>query len=314
MIRQLCSALAAALLLNAFATAAAAPALIVVTGAPGETEYEKPFADWAAEWKKAGDAGGATTTLLGGSEDVKALEHLRETLSSQAKESPEVLWLVLLGHGTFDGTTANFNVAGDDLSAGELAKLLAPFQRPVVVVCGFSSSGAFLKPLSAANRVIITATRSGAEENYAHFSGFFSAAINDPAADLDQDGQTSLLEAWLSGGQRLTEFYEDEDRIPTEHPLLDDNGDGFGTPRNFFSGTRAIQKPTDASELDGKRAHQLHLIPSAAEREWPAELRARRDALELELETVKEQKSKLREDDYYARLERILLQIAKLRP
>ena len=67
-------------------------------------------------------------------------------------------------------------------SSLSLSSLLKPFQRPVIVICGFSASGAFLKPLSGPNRVIVTATKSGAENNYARFGGYFSEAIADPAA------------------------------------------------------------------------------------------------------------------------------------
>ena len=44
----------------------------------------------------------------------------------------------------------------------------------------------------------MTATRSGNEQSFARFGGSLADAIADPASDLDQDGQTSLLEAFLS--------------------------------------------------------------------------------------------------------------------
>ncbi len=40
---------------------------------------------------------------------------LRQALDAEAKDGPAELWLVLLGHGTFDGHEARFNLAGDDL-------------------------------------------------------------------------------------------------------------------------------------------------------------------------------------------------------
>ena len=69
-----------------------------------------------------------------------------------------------------------------------------------------------------------------------------SEAIADPAADLDKDGQTSLLEAWLAAAQRTADFYKNEERLATEHSLLDDNGDGLGTPPDWFQGVRVVQE------------------------------------------------------------------------
>ena len=89
----------------------------------------------------------------------------------------EELWLVLLGHGTFDGKVAKFNLRGPDFSADELASWLQPFKRPLAVIDCSSCSAPFLPKLSAPGRVIITATRSGNEENYARFGQYISEAI-----------------------------------------------------------------------------------------------------------------------------------------
>jgi len=57
----------------------------------------------------------------------------------------------------------------------------------------------------------------------------FADAINNPEADLDKDGQVSLLEAFLTASRQASEFYKINGRLVTEHALLDDNGDSFGT-------------------------------------------------------------------------------------
>ena len=129
--------------------------------------------------------------------------------------------------------------------------------------------------------MIISATRSGNEQNFTRFGQHFAEAIADPQGDLDQDGQTSLLEAFLSASARVAEFYKTEGRLATEHALIDDNGDGLGTPADWFRGTRATKQPKDGRSLDGLRAHQFHLVRSAEEQRLSAEARARRDELEL---------------------------------
>jgi hypothetical protein len=129
---------------------------------------------------------------------------------------------------------------------------------------------------------------------------------------LDKDGQTSLLEAFLIASRRTAEFYDTEGRLATEHPLLDDNGDGLGTPPSWFRGVRATKKAKEGAQLDGVRAHQFHLVQNRAERNLPAELRTRRDELELAIAELRQSKGTLKEDDYYQQLEVMVVEMAQL--
>jgi hypothetical protein len=201
--------------------------------------------------------------------------------------------------------------------------MLQPFQRPVAVVQCSSSSGPFLADLSRTNRVVITGTRSGAEQNYARFGSYFAEAVGDLAADLDKDGQVSLLEAFLYASRQVEAFYKTEGRLATEHALLDDNGDKLGSGATFFRGIRVVKQATapDARtpreingglSVDGIRAHQFHLVESEFERGLPAELKARRNRLELDIEALREKKSGLPEAEYYQQLEKLALQLSHL--
>jgi hypothetical protein len=160
--------------------------------------------------------------------------------------------------------------------------------------------------------VIVTATRSGYEQNFARFGDFFSTSIADQAADLDKDQQTSLLEAFLSASAKVEAFYKDDARLATEHALLDDNGDKMGTPATFFRGIRATRASKDGAEVDGLRANQFHLVRNLIEQQLPTELRARRDELELQIAGLRASKKELSEDEYYQRLELIVVELAKL--
>jgi hypothetical protein len=285
--------------------------VVIAIGVAGEESYAGTFAKWAARWQIAAAAAHAKTITLQ-AEDRQSQVHLRQILAAEPKDATGTLWLVLLGHGAFDGRDGKFNLPGDDLSASELAALLKPFHRPIVVICSFSASGAFLKPLSAPGRVIVTATKSGAESNFSRFGGHLSETIADPSADMDKDGQTSLLEAWLAAARRVADFYKNEGRLATEHSLLDDNGDGLGSPPDWFQGVRVVKKPSDNRAPDGIRAHQTHLVPSAAERALPPALRAERDSAEQEIERLRQAKAGMPEDAYYAQLEALLLRLARL--
>jgi hypothetical protein len=185
-------------------------------------------------------------------------------------------------------------------------------RRPLAIIDTTSSSAPFLARLSAPNRVVVSATRSGHEQNYARFGKYLAEALSDPKSDIDKDGQISLLESFLSASHRTAEFYKTEGRLATEHALIDDNGDGLGTPAEWFRGVLATKRARDGAALDGTRAHQFHLVRSAAEQLLSPEVRARRDKLELQLADLRAQKAKMDEEKYYQELEKILLEIAAL--
>ena len=310
-------------LLLALAVALAVPALgapanrgaavILVVGAAGEDDFGANFARQADLWQRACAQGQCRCITLGLAPSPRSSDYdrLKETLAAQPKEGLEALWLVLIGHGTFDGKEAKFNLRGPDVSAAELAVWLRPFRRPLAVIDTASCSAPFLNLLSATNRVIITATRSGHEQNYARFGQYLAESLTDPAADLDKDGQVSLLEAFLTASHHAAEFYKLQGRLLTEHALLDDNGDGLGTPADWFRGLRAVKKPKDNAGLDGLVAQRFCLVPSESERKLTPEQRARRDTLERAVLLHREKKGQMNEQDYYRQLEQLLLPLAR---
>lgn len=289
------------------------PAFIIVNGAAGEQAYGDVFARQVAAWEKTATTLGARPLVIGRESPEAAADRTRleQTLAAEPKEGADPLYLLLIGHGTFDKKVARFNLRGDDVTAAELAAWLQPFQRPLAILNTTSASAPFLKALSAPGRIVVTATRSGNEQNYARFGASLAASLDDPAADFDQDGHLSLLEAFLAASAKVNEFYQTEGRLATEHALIDDNGDGLGTPAAWFRGLRATKKPKDAAALDGPRAHQWLLSPDAAAATQPPEWRARRDALEAALASLRDQKDSLPPEDYYRQLETTLLDLAR---
>ena len=288
--------------------------VVVVVGVAGKEKYEAQFKTWTDRWAAVAKKAGAKLVRVGQTDDKEALDanRLRQLLSEEPKDSKEPLWLVLIGHGTYDGHEAKFNVRRPDFSAAELANWLQPFKRPLAVINCASSSGPFINHLSSAGRVVVTATKSGFEQDFTRFGDYLSASIADPEADLDKDDQTSLLEAYLFASARVTEFYDQESRLSTEHALLDDNGDGLGTPATWFRGVRATRTAKQDAEIDGLKANQFHLIRSQPESLMPTEVRARRDQLELDIAKLRETKRDSNEDDYYEKLRTLLLQLARL--
>lgn len=289
-----------------------AATVIIIVGAAGDEEFGKDFLQSSVLWESACKTAGAKYFVVGKDAETTPTDQdrLKAILENEPKDSPNELWIVLLGHGTFDGRDAKFNFRGPDLSAEEFGKLLNPFSRPVAFLDCSSASSPFITKLSRAGRVVISATRSGAEVNYARFGQFLSQAMALPEADLDKDGQTSLLEAYLLASQRVAEFYQGQERLVTEHPLIDDNGDATGTPPDWYRGVRAVKKSTTGAVPDGPRAHQFHLVRSARERMLSAEARHERDELEMSVVQLRDAKETMGEEEYYAALEVLLLDLA----
>lgn len=293
------------------ATTAPQTTVIVVVGAPGEEEFGKQFTDWSGKWMTAATKASAKSLLIGTKAETNDLAQIEAALAAEPKESASELWLVLIGHGTFTANEAAFNLRGPDLTAARLATLLKPFKRPVAVIDCASSSGPFVAALSGPNRVVITATRSGAEVNFSRFGQHMADAIGSTEADLDKDGQTSLLEAFILGSARTQEFYKSNDRLATEHALLEDNGDGMAVQGDWFRGIRAVKKAKDNAPADGTLANQFVLVRSDSENRFDDAFRARRSQLEGELEKLRQQKSTLSEADYLARMEPIAHALAR---
>ena len=110
----------------------------------------------------------------------------------------------------------------------------------------------------------------------------------------------------------MAQFYKEAGRLATEHPLLDDNGDGLGTPPDWFRGVRAVKTAANGKSVDGVRAHQFHLVRGEVEQVLSPAARGRRDELERQLSELRAHKETLPEDEYYRQLENILLGIARL--
>jgi len=308
------SALLAMTLCMALAEPADRSCVLVVVGAPGTPEYGAEFRRWAELWRTAAKKGDADSITIGEGEQGGPSDRdaLRDALIDKATAGREPLWIVLIGHGTFDGRDAKFNLRGPDVTAVELADWLKPIQRPLAILDCASASGPFVNALSVDGRVVVTATRSGDEQNFARLGQYLAEAIADPAADLDKDGQVSLLEAFLMAGGRTEEFYRSKARLATEHALIDDNGDKLGTPADWFRGIHATKRVKDGAAPDGARAHQLHLIRNDREQSMSTETRESRDRLERAEADLRAKKDKLPENEYYAQLETIMVKLARL--
>ena len=88
------------------------PTVIVIVGATGSPEYGAQFVKWARLWEQACSKGGAKFAAIGLDEVQNPDDRtaLQQMLAGESQETAAALWLVMIGHGTFDGRTAKFNL------------------------------------------------------------------------------------------------------------------------------------------------------------------------------------------------------------
>ncbi|HYW71347.1 MAG TPA: hypothetical protein VE961_09945, partial [Pyrinomonadaceae bacterium] len=172
----------------------------------------------------------------------------------------------------------------------------------IVIFNMASASGEFIKPLSGKGRIIVTATRSGQENNATRFAEYFLAALKANDADADQDGHISVLEAFNYANRLTAEFYTRAGRLATEHALLEDNGDGVGHQK-MEGGDGLLARTTYIDSLS---------ITQAAANASIAKLMRDRTRLEGEIAQLIGQKSNMAEAQYESELERLFVELAKV--
>lgn len=328
--------LAGALLLLPVGLTAQSTHVLVVTGLGGAPEYSERFAEWGSGLVDAAVEAGvpaenvtwlAERASVAGADGAARREAVVDAVASLGDRSVsgDLVLVALFGHGSARGDEVRINLPGPDLSAGELATLLEPLSdRRVVVVNAASASGGFVAPLSAPGRVVITATRSTRENQATRFGGYFVDALSGDGADTDKDGRVSMLEAFEFARLEVARSYSEAGHLPTEHALLDDDGDGRGTlePTARPGAGAAAGAGGDDAPSDGRLAATLALAPAPAGAVGEAVagpaadtalggLRAEQARLESELDALRARRDSMSEDAYQAELEALLLEIAR---
>ncbi len=297
--------------------------LVIVVGAPGTEEYGEQFESDAKSWRKLAQErkwsivelnSAPTTEKVTQTNNASLNQHdqLRTALSQSIERQTKSLWLVLIGHGTSERGSHKFNLVGPDMTARELNDWLKPFTGSLVVVNCSSASAPFIPEMSGANRVVITATRSGSENNYSRFGAQLAASLLDPTSDMDHDDEVSLLEAFLIASAKTEKFYREQSRLATEHALIDDNGDKLGTGAEFFQGTKPNKSPQPGKKIDGALAAKITLANLPGGVVLNEAQTARRSEIEDAIEALKNRKPNPPTEAYWSELEQLAKQMAQL--
>jgi len=293
------------------AAAAADRYVIIVSGASGEPQYVQQYAAWCNALVKA------FTTRVGidpahidvlseaaEGDHASTAENTSRTLIAlrQRMRPDDLAMVVLIGHGTFDGIDAKFNLVGPDLTSIQWAALLKSVPGRLVLVDTTAASFPFLEAVSGPRRIVITATDSGAQRFDTVFPEYFTRAFADDAADLDKNGRVSIWEAFLSASLGVRRYYEQRGQVATERPLLDDNGDGQG-------------REAGADGMDGAEASRIYLDAetgaAAPTDEQLILLLQRRAALQIDADDLRQRRVLMTPAEYAQEFERLMIEIAR---
>ena len=187
---------------------------LIVTGATGGSLYAVQYREWSETLVRTLidrlDFDPARVVSLSETDPpdrVSTAANVRTHLASLRRTvaRDDLLLIVLIGHGTFDGVDAKFNLVGPDLESAEWATLLRGLRARLVVVNTAAASFPFLERLAGPRRIVISATDSVAQRFDTVFPGHFIGALSDDSADIDKNGRISIWEAFIicgAGGGR----------------------------------------------------------------------------------------------------------------
>jgi len=291
--------------------------LLVLVGLAGDPEHGELFHKWGGELAEAAgrlgvpadhvaylvDQPGEGEARVNGKATV---EEIGKTFDRFAKlATPEdAVYVVLIGHGSYDGKSAKFNLPGPDMSAADFNTQFRKLPtKQVVFVDTTSASGPFVNELSAPGRVIIAATRNGAENFSTLFGGYFVDALTGDEADADKNRRVTMLEAFQFAKAAVQRAYDKEGLLSTEHAVLDDNGD------------RAGSTDPSTTAADGKAASLLAIGSAADAASLPTDPKLRALVLEQRdmehrVESLRLLKESMDPAKYQSELEKLVTDLA----
>jgi hypothetical protein len=288
---------------------------LVVTGASGGPQYAEKYDEWRSSFVQLlqGPLGYPEDHILVLAEEEFAgaqkatRENVRGAFADLRKRvaKDDLLLVVLVGHGSgADAGEAKFNLVGPDLSAHEWAELVRAMPGRLVFINAASGSFPYIEELSGRNHIVITANDTAAQQYETVFPQFMVDALHNETADLDKNGRISVWEAFSYISARVKEWYDQRSQLPTEHPVLDDDGDGVG------------RQVDDDGAADGMLAKVTYLQADAPVRntgnpETTALLR-RKGELNTQLEELRARKNTMSPDEYESALEKLLLELARI--
>lgn len=273
---------------------------VIVSGVAGSEKFAESQKAWVSSLESTllkgfGFSADRVTVLSesGTADKTATRENVTRTLAALKPKltADDTLIVVLIGHGTYDGTAAKFNLVGPDMDSREWKAGLEGNPARLVFVNTTSSSFQFVPALAGKNRIIIAATDSAAQKYTTVFPQFFIESLDQVAkADNDKNGRLSVWEAFTYAGQAVKQEFDQKGTLVTERSIIDDGTNGVLAKTTFLDPPPAATAANAAS----------------------AELEKRRITIESELEQLKARKGQMPAGQYEEEFERLAIELAKI--
>ncbi len=286
--------------------------ITIVQGLGGLPEYEQEFGDVREKVAAASITLTSEERVFTFSGDAATREALLahfNTLEGRMGDDDRAA-IYLIGHGSFDGEEYKYNIPGPDLTTADLKGVLEalPGQNHVLITTG-STSGALAEGITGVRAprdehdtraieeaeknpskyLIVAATRNGNERNATHFGRFFAEALVSTEADLNKNDTISVQEAYDYANSEVAAYFEDAQRLSTEHAQLR----GEGAAQFSLSRLNALEYESDDPEL--------------------SDLLSQRTALDTEIEELQLRRNEFASNrDYLQALQALVLKSAEL--
>jgi hypothetical protein len=295
-------------MLNAF--------LLIVVGLAGDPEHGKTFHKWGTTLAQASERLGVAKENLAFLVDAPAEGDEKVTGRATKEEvakalegfgaragADDTVFVVLIGHGSYDGRSAKFNMPGPDMTGADFNAIFTKLPtKQIVFVNTASASGPFLADISGPSRTVghRHAQRRRAVRHALRRLLHRRADVGSRRQRQEQAGERARAFQFAKG--EVAKAYEREGLLATEHALLDDNGDKDGS-----------QDPA-ATGKDG-RVGQHRLARHRRRDNLPSDPKVRalyleRRELERRVESLRLLKESMEPARYSSELEKLVTAIA----
>ena len=227
--------------------------------------------------------------LTGDAARAPAIDKAFRELAAQLRAGDQAI-VMIVGHGSHDGSDYRLNLPGPDLTAKQIGALLdaLPAIVPQLVVNATSASGGVVEAWQRPHRAVVAATRSAGERNATRFAGFWADALATDGADRDKDGAVTAAEAFDYANRQVADSFKSDASIATEHA----RSGGADLARFVVARLGSAAMFSNDPQLVALRAEETGLASRLAE--------------------LKGRKASLPPDRYYETIEPVLVDMARL--
>ena len=137
------------------------------------------------------------------------------------------------------------------------------------------------------------------------FARYWVEAFRDPSTDVDKNESITAMEAFQYADRKTAAFYEEQKRLATEHPQIEETGKN--------QPVRATSADSDEGRLlSSFTLERIGAAQRAAADPAKHALLDKKEEIEQTIDKLKYEKAAMDDDDYKKQLTAALLELARV--